>query len=170
MPPRLFDAERHHISGKPDERRCGLHHQRPAGPARHRFLPRPVLPLCRGARHISDGQAHPAPFGGYRVRTGALIRRLREAALPYSDCVAAQFRFEYVLNMAQIYEIPAADRTAGRQLFANAREVLSGDRDRLIRLLRLLLRLTGLTATAYLLHTAKKFRRTLKHGKKGKTA
>ena len=47
---------------------------------------------------------------------------------------------------------------------------INGDRDRLIRLLRLLLRLTGLTATAYLLHTAKKFRRTLKHGKKGKTA
>lgn len=44
------------------------------------------------------------------------IRRLREAALPYSDCVTAQLQFEYVLNMAQIYEIPAADRTAGRQL------------------------------------------------------
>ena len=98
------------------------------------------------------------------------IRRLREAALPYSDCVTAQLQFEYVLNMAQLYEIPAADRAAGRQLFANAREILSGDRDRLIRLLRLLLRLTGLTATAYLLHTAKKLRRTLKHGKKGKTA
>lgn len=98
------------------------------------------------------------------------IRRLREAALPYSDCVTAQLQFEYVLNMAQLYEIPAADRAAGRQLFADAREILSGGRDRLVRLLRLLLRLTGLTATAYFLHTAKKLRRTLKQGKKGKTA
>lgn len=43
------------------------------------------------------------------------IRRLREAALPYSDCVTAKFQFEYVLNIAQLYEIPAADRSAGRR-------------------------------------------------------
>ena len=43
------------------------------------------------------------------------IRRLQEAPLSYSDCVTAKFQFEYVLNMAQLYEIPAADRSAGRR-------------------------------------------------------
>lgn len=94
------------------------------------------------------------------------IRRLREAALPYSDCVTAQLQFEYVLNMAQIYEIPVADRSAGRQLFADARNVLAGGSDLYIRFLRFLLRLIGLPATAYLLHTAKTIRHTLQTEKR----
>ena len=79
--------------------------------------------------------------------------------------MTAQFQFEYVLNMAQIYEIPAADRAAGRQLFADARNVLAGGSDRYICLLRLLLRLIGLPATAYLLHTTKSIRHRLQVNK-----
>lgn len=96
------------------------------------------------------------------------IWRLQEEALPYSDCVTAQFQFEYILNMAQIYEIPAEDRETGKQLFSNAQRVLCYGNDRLVHLLRFLLKLIGLPTTAYLLRTAKKIRHRLQV-KKGNT-
>lgn len=94
------------------------------------------------------------------------IRRALDAALPYSNCMAAQFQFEYILDMAQIYEIPASDRAQGKQLFSGALEMLDNSSDGLVRLMHFFLQLFGLAAVAYVLYSLKMLRHKLQNRKR----
>lgn len=94
------------------------------------------------------------------------IRWMLDAALPYSNCIAAQFQFEYVLDMAQIYEIPVADRAQGKLLFSNALDTLANSSDGLVRLIRFFLQFLGLATVAYALYSLKMLRRKLQNRKR----
>ena len=86
------------------------------------------------------------------------IQRMRNAKMRHSRILAARFQYEYILNMAVIYELPEEKREAGELLFKNAGYVLAGSQDVLVRIMRCFVKYSGVMLMAYLLHMAKKLR------------
>ena len=122
-----------------------------------------------------------APFYIYTVgRSGSLMNRptyerLRDTVMVLEDSissmqrsnysfskrVAAQYQFEYILNMALIYEIPKESRIQGAALYTNWRQTLSYGKDIYVRVLAVLLQVLGIMPVAYLLNKAKLTKRKI---------
>lgn len=93
---------------------------------------------------------------------GYAVDKLRGSDLAERDCVAAQFQFEYLLNMALCWEIDKSDRAAAFKLFKDWREVLADSSDRLVRFSRLVLGICGVKIFGWGLHELKIVRRFLR--------
>ena len=93
---------------------------------------------------------------------GYAVDKLRGSDLEQKDCVAAQFQFEYLLNMALCWEIDKADRAAVFKLFKDWREVLADSSDRLVRFSRFMLGIVGVKIFGWELHELKIVRRFLR--------
>lgn len=89
------------------------------------------------------------------------IMRLKASDLSYAPVMAARFQFEYVLNMALTVEIKKQDRSSARELYQDWKRVLSDSQDPLVRLVTLVLHITGLQAVSYGLHAIKLVRRRI---------
>lgn len=89
------------------------------------------------------------------------IAQIQTFDTPFSPKVVAQFQFEYVLNMALLYEIREEDRNEGKTLFKDAETIISGSGDIVVRMALILLRTIGQMPLAYLLHNIKKMKQTL---------
>ena len=83
------------------------------------------------------------------------IRRMKDAKLSYADCVASQFQYEYILNMALIPELAPEDRAKGKAIFADAHEVLKESSNRVVRLVRTSIDIAGVGAVSYAMHMIK---------------
>lgn len=91
------------------------------------------------------------------------IRRMKESAFPYAPDFTAQFQFEYILNLAITMELASADRSAAQLLYKDWKEILADSPDRLVRLARAVIKIIGLSGTAYILHWLKMLRRWRRH-------
>lgn len=90
------------------------------------------------------------------------VETLRGSDLGERACVAAQFQFEYLLNMALCWEIDKRDRAQALRLFGNWRQVLSGSSDWVVRLSRFALGICGVKILGWSLHELKLIRRWLR--------
>ncbi len=89
------------------------------------------------------------------------IKMLEASKFQYAHCIEEQFRFEYLLNIAQIVEVNLNDQNEACSLFRDWMSILGNSRDVFIRLSCLYLRVLGLKRTAKALHILKVFRRRL---------
>lgn len=83
------------------------------------------------------------------------ISSMRNSGYSFSKRIVAQYQFEYILNMALIYEIPKEMRTQGITLYTNWRQTLSQGADIYVHALTVLLHVIGIAPMAYLLSKAK---------------
>lgn len=93
---------------------------------------------------------------------GYAVDKLLGSDLAERDCVAAQFQFEYLLNMALCWEIDKSDRSAAVKLFMDWRRVLADSSDRLVRVSWLMLGICGVKIFGWGLHELKLVRRWLR--------
>lgn len=90
------------------------------------------------------------------------VEKILGSDLAAKSCVAAQFQFEYLLNMALCWEIDKSDRLAAIELFKDWREVLADSLDRLVKASRLVLGILGVKIFGWGLHKLKLVRRWLR--------
>ena len=90
------------------------------------------------------------------------ITRLRESGFPYAPQVAAQFQFEYILNLALAVEIDPKERTAALALYQNWRQTLAKSPDPVVRWVRRALGVTGVRTAGYGLRLLKLLRRRIR--------
>lgn len=91
------------------------------------------------------------------------ISRMKESTLPYAPCLAAQFQFEYILNLAITAELPAEDQAAARLLYRSWKETLADSSDPLVRIARWGIGVLGPETSARILHRFKMLRRWRRH-------
>lgn len=91
-----------------------------------------------------------------------VVEKILGSDLEEKNCVAAQFQFEYLLNMALCWEIDKSDRLAAIELFKDWREVLADSLDRLVKASRLVLGILGVKILGWGLHKLKLVRRWLR--------
>lgn len=94
------------------------------------------------------------------------IARLRGADFPYAAEMAAQFQFEYILNLALCVEIDRAGQREALGLYRNWRQTLSDSGDPAVRWAKRGIGLTGLRAAAFGLHILKLLRRKVRRYRK----
>jgi len=87
------------------------------------------------------------------------INRLKNADFIYAPQLAAQFQFEYLLNMALAVEIDRTYRKEAFRLYEDCPEVLAGSADPLVRLISGIMRFTGVRVMSWGLHIMKQLRR-----------
>lgn len=98
------------------------------------------------------------------------ITRLRESDFPYAPQLAAQFQFEYILNLALTVEIDPRERTEALELYRNWRQTLAESVDPAVRWGRRAIGIVGLKAAGRGLHWFKLLRRRIrKYQSKGGT-
>ncbi|MCR4707485.1 MAG: glycosyltransferase [Clostridiales bacterium] len=88
--------------------------------------------------------------------------RLRASSIPFAGEIAAQFQFEYILNMAIPAELPADERDEAFDLFRDSRQMLAGSTDPLVRAFAVFHRVLGTKCCAWLLHALKLLRRRIR--------
>ena len=91
------------------------------------------------------------------------ISRMKESTLPYAPCLAAQFQFEYILNLAITAELPAEDQAAARLLYRSWKETLADSSDPLVQIARWGIGVLGPETSARILHRFKMLRRWRRH-------
>ena len=98
------------------------------------------------------------------------ITRLRESDFPYAPQLAAQFQFEYILNLALTVEIDPRERTEALELYQSWRQTLAESVDPAVRWGRRAIDIVGLKAVGRGLHWLKLLRRCIrKYQPKGGT-
>ncbi len=90
------------------------------------------------------------------------VERLRASPIPCAGEIAAQFQFEYILNMAIPAELPADQRDEAYRLFRGSRQILAGSADPLVRAFAGFHRILGVKSCAWLLHALKLVRRRIR--------
>ncbi len=90
------------------------------------------------------------------------VDKLRSSDLQQKDCLIGQFQFEYLLNMALIYEIAKANRQAAVNLFADWRRLLADSSDKAVKYSRIVMRLLGIRVCGLTMHIMKKIKRLLR--------
>lgn len=80
----------------------------------------------------------------------------------YKQLMVKKFLFEYILNMATIYEVPKLDRYKAKKVFYNTRHLLNVNFYGFARLIYIMTGIIGIEPIAYLLLRAKKIKRIRK--------
>lgn len=90
---------------------------------------------------------------------GYAVDKLQSSDLSQKACVAAQFQFEYLLNMALCWEIDKVDRAAAFRLFADWWQALEGSSDKAVRYSRMFLQIFGVRCFGLVMYILKKIKR-----------
>lgn len=90
------------------------------------------------------------------------VEKLRGSDLAEKDCLIAQFQFEYLLNMALIYEIGALDKKLAVKLFANWWQILADSLDKAVRYSRIFLQIFGVSCFGWIMHILKRVKRLVR--------
>lgn len=87
------------------------------------------------------------------------VNRLKNSDFTYAPQLAAQFQFEYLLNLALVVEIDETSRKDAFGLYEDWPKVLAGSTDPLVRLVSGVMRFTGVQVMSWGLHFVKRLRR-----------
>jgi len=90
------------------------------------------------------------------------VDKLRWSDLAVKENVVAQFQFEYLLNMALIYEIAQENRKNAVKQFADWRGVLAESSDCLVRFASIILSVFGVRMFGWSMHLLKKVKRLIR--------
>lgn len=96
------------------------------------------------------------------------INSLRATNTSVFNAVIAQYQFEFVLNLAQIYEIPKQYRSEAIGSCSKNLSICSPTTDRLISAVMFFIRIFGIKIVAFALHLIKCMRRFLQIALKGR--
>ncbi len=80
----------------------------------------------------------------------------------YKELMIKKFLFEYILNIATIYEVPEKDRYKAKEIFKDTRYMLNANFYAFAKVLYILTGIIGMMPIAYILLCVKKIKRTLK--------
>jgi len=80
----------------------------------------------------------------------------------YKQLMVKKFLFEYILNMATIYEVPKEDRCKAKEIFYNTKDLLNVNFYGFARLIYIMTGIIGIEPIAYFLLRAKKIKRISK--------
>lgn len=94
------------------------------------------------------------------------ISRLNASHFYHAPMVAAQFQFEYLLNLALTVEIDRKERSAALELYRNWKWVLSSSADPVVRWSASVMRIVGIRIAAHGLHCMKLVRRWIRRNMK----
>lgn len=97
------------------------------------------------------------------------VKRIQNSSdFPYRTLMTDKLLFEYVLNMATIYEVPKEDKQAVKKMFLESKYILAYNSNNSVKLVHLFIRMTGINFTSFCLVCLKKGKRAMKRLKTGR--
>jgi len=96
------------------------------------------------------------------------VLRLTNSDFPWRNELIRQYQFEWLLNLAQIYELPRGERNQVKTIFHKSQNVLKPGADRINHSIMLMLHVVGIGIPARLLYILKMVKRSIRKMKIGK--
>ena len=97
-----------------------------------------------------------------KIIESSVSQILKNRTFEYKELMTKKFLFEYILNIATIYEVPYEDRNKVKEIFMNTIYILNKDFYGFGRLVYMIIRSIGIEPVAFMLLYAKKTKRLIR--------